>query len=322
MFERILVPLDGSPLGEHALAIASCIAHTANAELVLVHASIDFDESMLLDAAELEVTTAREHIDKISAETYLGQIAEEVRADGIAVTTLVRPGPPGEVILNALRSQQPSLIVLASHCRGGLDRWLYGSVADQILRETTSPVLLVPLACDRSWPTDRPLRILVPLDGSRFAEEALSPARSLATQVNARLILVGVAQPPLVRYYPRVASLFGFEVMARLARARQYLDMTAGDPRRRGDSVTTRSRVGDPATEIVATAREQDVDLIIMATHGRGGLSRLMMGSVATEVVHGSRLPVMLIRPGSLRARPEEMSTMPDADTLATLSAR
>ena len=125
-----------------------------------------------------------------------------------------------------------------------------------------------------------------------------------------------------MRYYKDAANLFGYELIARSAYAQRYLEMMAGDPRKRDGKVATRSRVGDAASEIIATAHEANVDLIVMATHGRGGLARVLPGSVAAEVLRRAGSPVMLIRPAALHYRTEAAPELPCVEPVAMSPAR
>lgn len=307
----VLVPLDGSQLARRALPYAAWLARAEGAALLLIHAALDIDETKVAHAELLPALQAREVIDRLEAVAELETVAEQMREQDVSVDTLVRPGNAARVILETANLRDVGLIMMSTHGRGGLSRWLYGSVADQVLRQARQPVVLVPPACEISWPTDRPLRVPVCLDGSELAGEALIPARHLATRYKAALILVRVAEPPFSRAYHDASKLFAFETMAELATARRYLDSTAGRLRAADYAVATRSGEGDAVSGIISIVAEKRVDLIAMATHGRGGLARAVLGSVATAVLQRATVPLLLVRPATLRARDDVRSSEP-----------
>jgi nucleotide-binding universal stress UspA family protein len=226
-------------------------------------------------------------------------------------------------------------IVMASHGRGGLGRWLWGSVSDMVMRTTQTPLILVPAACESVWPTDRAPRILVPLDGSSLAEQTLGPAAALAESLQAELHLLRVVEVVDAVYpaYGGVIAMLPIDVPAELAEARRYLEGIAASLRRAGREVTVLTGTGHPAATIADVVSEQDIDLIALATHGRGGFARLVLGSVATATLERATVPLLLIRPtqsAQQAAAPEPaaatahpspgMSAPPAAGTTATLA--
>ncbi len=154
-------------------------------------------------------------------------------------------------------------------------------------------------------------KILVPLDGSRFSTLALNHAADMAPRYGAALVLVGVVEhvsiiPPVdpIGVTSPVAANTTVE-QARVTEAndreriRRYLSRKVSEIRKQGISAESVIEVGKPADAIMKTARKKKADLIIMATHGRGGLERAFMGSVADQVIRESRQPVLVVRPGS-----------------------
>lgn len=300
MLTTILVPLDGSELAARAVPLASRIARAAGAQLLLVRATVDFDDSMVSRAELWKATHARERIDQIVAADELAGIAKQIRESGLTVSTFVRPGPAADIILEAANAHRAGLIVMSTHGRGGLGRWLYGSVADQVLRHTTVPVLLVPAAREAAWPEDRPVRVLLALDGSPLALKALGPTTEIAGALGAEATLLRVVDEAPLRtrvHAPRVAEA---DLRAEVADAQAYLEAAAEGLGTETRVVTIHVAIGDPASGIAATARRLNVDLIAIATHGRGGLARLVMGSVATETLRQATVPVLLVRPSNL----------------------
>jgi nucleotide-binding universal stress UspA family protein len=174
-------------------------------------------------------------------------------------------------------------------------------VADRVLRQSDVPVLLVPPGCERTWSDDRTPRILVPLDGSDLAAEALAPADELAEALGAELLLLGVLLPSVPLVTDGTEYTHGFDEKAALDGVRQYLETTGGGLREGGRAVDTMAVAGYPPAAIAAVAREVGVDAIVMATHGRGGLKRLVMGSVATGVLQRTPAPLLVVRPAAIR---------------------
>ncbi|MBI4491753.1 MAG: universal stress protein [Chloroflexi bacterium] len=283
-FATILVPLDGSPLAERAIPFARGLALAARGRLVLLRVTSIMTES------------------KLEARAYLDAIADRARTNEIAVEAEISVAAEEEVaqaIGRAVREQQAGLIAMSTHGRSGLGRWIYGSVADQVLRSANVPVLLVPAACQAGWPGDRVRRILLPLDGSDLATEALGPAGELADLFGAELLLLQSVELPSYTYvgpfpYPP------FDLDAVLAAAQEYLETVAADLRAHGRTVAVRTAAGNPAFIVADTAREQGAEVIAMATHGRTGLARLVMGSVATGTVQRASVPLLLVHPTAL----------------------
>jgi nucleotide-binding universal stress UspA family protein len=279
--DTILVPLDGSPLGARALPYAAHLAKAARGRLVLVRA-------------------AQEAPDEQEGERELTGAAESLLGRDVPVETQVRRGAPAEVILEAAGAWEAGCIAMSTHGRSGLGRVIYGSVADAVLRRAKVPVLLVSAHCERRWGDRPPERVLVPLDGSELGETALEPAQVLASALGAGLLLVQILPLPVAGYgYPTPyfdPSTFD----AQLEGAKTYLEGVAGRLRAAGRDVAVESELGSPATGIARLAQERDVDAIAMATHGRTGLARVVLGNTATGVVQLATTPILVERPPTL----------------------
>jgi Zn-dependent protease len=206
--------------------------------------------------------------------------------------------------------------------RGAAIAELRGSdLADAILRHAPAPVLLVTPRVTADWPHGRAAHVLVALDGSAFAEEAVGPAFELAGTLGADLHLFRVVVPPPPPYAPPPGVPYYraeeyFEPEKELAEARAYLCRLAERRRPDGPVVTVGTAMGDPAATIADLVREKRFDVVVLATHGRGGVSRLLMGSVATALVGRSTAPLLAVRPEALRrgrsASPAESVVSPD----------
>jgi nucleotide-binding universal stress UspA family protein len=314
MLKTILLPLDGSTLAERALTYATVLARRSQARIVLVeavqtHTLPGRDPS----DARVELTTR--------AEEYLKTAAGRLSADGITTETHVSYDDPVHAILDAARRHQADLIVMSTHGRGGLGRMLYGSVADQILRHATMPVLLVPSIVEHTWPAEGPLSLLIPLDGSELAAEALQSADLLTESFGSKLTLLRVVQPAIYPLYGEGYTYVPFDQDAELADARQYLQDQTARLGETGSRVDTQVAVGEPARVIGEIAREQNVDVVVMATHGNGGLSRLILGSVATATLRHTTAPLLLVRPTALhQAEPVSSGSVRTGSTVSASS--
>lgn len=262
--QQILVPLDTSESAEAVLPIARALAASTNAVLNLVAVSTD-----------IEPGRTRELYD------YLEEIAALERLFGFQVRTTIRVGDPGEAILMLERELEVDLIVMATHGRSGLGRLLLGSVADQVRRASSVPVVLL-RSGKRS--IERLQTVLVPVDGTPGGALALAWAVPLARACSARIVLLQASVSD-----PLAAETAVNRLAARLQRV--------------GLMAEGRGALGLPETAIVATADEVDADLIVMSTHARGGPLRSVLGSVADEVVRRCQRPVLLV-PRAARRQP------------------
>jgi nucleotide-binding universal stress UspA family protein len=304
MLATILVPLDGSQLAEQALPYAERLAEATSARVVL---------SRVLPLAVLERPEADlESADQ--ARAYLQGVADRLTSKGRVVEATTPWADPASEILEQVGSTHADLVVMATHGRSGPGRWLYGSVADEILRRAPVPVILVPPHVAAPWPTDRAPCILVPLDGSRHAEAALGPAEELAAKLGSEIVLLQVVVfPPYSLYGDGSAYLAAFDPDVQLKEAREYLDALA--KRLTVSRVRVVVELGQPAFTIAEIAQREKVDLIAMATHGRSGLARLVLGSVATGTLQRASVPLMLVRPAALPASVAPVAAAPEPAT-------
>lgn len=286
-FKRVLVPLDGTQLAERALLFARKLVRLLKGDLILVRAATA--RPLYGDRAEALLKAAAE------AEAYLDRKVDRY-AMGYPVEVSVPFGEPATEILNVATLRQADLIVMTTHGRSGLSRLLRGSVVDELVRGTRLPLLLIRAgAALDQW--ERGLRrILVPLDGSELAESVLPRVEALAQTAMARLTLLQVIGPvmPELKAYEIAYLPEDDGILADQARA--YLARVAAPLRERGLDVETRVAFGKPGDRIAAATTDNAYDLVAMATHGRGGIERAMVGSVADEVLRTASAPVLLFR--------------------------
>jgi nucleotide-binding universal stress UspA family protein len=301
-FRSILLPLDGSAFAEEAVPWAATIARKARARLrlALVHQT---PPSPPLDESSARLYTRIELALRKSEREYLRRVAARIKGAGaIQLATATLSGPPAAALADYAREVGVDLVVMTTHGRGGLQRAWLGSVADRLVRSLEIPVLLIRPKEGEPAPSEPRLEeILVPLDGSRLAEAALPTALGVARHFGARLALIQAVEPVAVMIdAPTMFSGGIDEELTSLRRreAQDYLDDVA--ERVAASGVETRASAVLAASAldgIQAAARNPAVQMIALATQGRGGLRRLVLGSVADKLVRTGELPVLVTRP-------------------------
>jgi nucleotide-binding universal stress UspA family protein len=313
VYRTILLPLDGSLFSEHALPLALETARRANAVLHIVHVYEpdevwrDYEDyTPFRFEGEPEYDKVYEDKERGLVQRYLAWAARLATDRGVRVETALLDMMDGDVagaIQRYAAQARADLIAMATHGRGGLARAWLGSVADAVVREGGLPVLLVrPSGDTRPDPYAAPTfaHVLVPLDESAEAEEVLGPATALGRLWDARYTLVTVVPLPLAMGTVSPAPVLDERgEIARVGGAAQvYLESVADRLRLDGLQVDTRLILDAHAADAITfEASQLEADLIALATHGRSGLTRLVMGSVAAEVVRTARTPVLVYRP-------------------------
>jgi nucleotide-binding universal stress UspA family protein len=302
MLRSILVPLDGSEFGEHALPIAAAVARRSGATLHLAHVH----QGKSAAGAAIADRDVYDLLARQTEEDYLADVSARLRARGpLALEpALLARGDVAAGLRDYAERHCIDLVVMATHGRGALARLWLGGVADELARELTRPVLLVrPGEGPPDLDHDVEMRsILVPLDGTALAEKAIGPALEMGKLFDAELTLVRVNAPVLLASWlpeaPYGPSDLGEAAAAQRQEAeiaRRYLDGVAARLTDQGARVRVDVVVDAlPADGILGEARAAHADLIALQTHGRRGLARFFLGSVADGVVHGGSTPVLL----------------------------
>jgi nucleotide-binding universal stress UspA family protein len=301
VYKQILIPLDGSTFAESALPMALALSGKTKAAVHLVSVV----EPIPAFAYEEWEAAAREW-----SEEYLENVAKRVRDEaGGEVTTGLRSGHVVETVLNEASSRHADLIVMATHGRGALSRAWLGSVADAVMRQAKVPVLFVRPGDGEAPSTLEPKRletVLIPLDGSDLSELALEHATELGELFGSAYHLTRVVAYPLdiaSPYLPYTVQMNQSILTEAKETAAHYLEERAESMRRRGLRVTTSVAVDAQAGHgILSEADEVGCDLIAMATHGRTGVGRLVLGSAADKVLRGTHVPLLLFRPAKVPA--------------------
>ncbi len=311
MYRRMLVPLDGSELSEVVFPYVKELAARLDIEVVLLHVRSPEEKKK----ASLYQAYIKHKVEVVQRQ--MEDVRGEIGGELLSVRGENAVGDPVEEILRYVDESEADLVLMATHGRSGIRRFVMGSVAEKVLQASSVPVLLVParvsqqIAYDR-WPMRR---ILVPLDGSELAESVLSHVETLAKQRGAgpvEVVLFIVCEPTvMLDYYPPSAR-FGtpggaVHVMpqdyAKGAAAKQkivckqYLIGVKNKLCDSGISARVEVRVGKPAEEIIDYVEANPFHIIVMSTYGRSGLSRWAYGSVAAKVLQKAPSPVFLVRP-------------------------
>jgi len=297
---RVLIPLDGSRVAERSFEFLPALKHMGDLGVLLLSAVEAPEDSGTLsknEAADREANVLT---------TYLHELAGDIDAHlDVKVETKVRRGPVAACILDQAAAFNPDLIVIATHGRSGLLRWRLGSVADKVIRAAEHNTLVVgPKAADQARWLEAELvpafeDVLVPLDGSELAEEALPVAAAFARRFQSNLHLVRVVPISLIAEDTSFSYTAGGTIVESLmAASAGYLDKLADRLGAEGGlkNVKTDALLGTAAAQLEEYATANSIDLIVMTSHGRGGILRTALGSV-TDRLLGGPAPVLVVRP-------------------------
>ena len=327
MFKTILVPLDGSSRAERALPVATRIARTSGATIVLARV-VSFLSEYWPPITTAHPSTAETFMkaDLEEASAYLDRVASSAQLAGISVKTAARFGPIVPTILAAATAYASDLIILCGHGHPGIAHWMMGGIAEKIARHASIPVLVLREEGTRlgSSPADlaQPLRLLVPLDGSAEAQAALEAGATLLTAIAApgqqiALHLVRVISPHVGQPADHQESA-GVPFMSYgLTQAKQFLSQTVKQLRE-GQLAPTVAGQHIPVTwsvvldkdiaQALLRVAEQGEDtegagvfggceLIAISNRGRSGFRNWVLGSITERIMHATRRPILIVRP-------------------------
>lgn len=293
MSRNIMVPVDGSRFSETALRNALGIAGPDDSILLVT----------VVESAPPFSIPQYNAIAREWAEKYLSELAERIGSVQPKIATEILVGSPGAG-LNERAAKDIDLVVMATHGRGPISRAWIGSVADALVRGCRAPVLLVHPGKEEEEgfePLGAPRKVLVPLDGSDLAESILGHVQDVTGGKDVTYTLLRIVQYPYTIVSPYLPDTIhdNQEIFRQaIGAAKDYLTELSWKLRNKGIQVETEVHVAEhPARAIVEFARDHEMDLIAIATHGRGGLSRLALGSVTDKIVRTSETPVLVFRP-------------------------
>ena len=294
---KALVPLDGSTLAESAFDLLPFIK------------TLGFDTVRLVcvweshwDEREVKESGREGHVNEAAAKgrnylgAYLDQQAERVKGMGFAVETSVRIGKAAEQTLEDATAGNADLILIATHGRDGLARVRLGSVADVIIRHASCPTLVIGPNVDVHMAPYSVRRILVPLDGSALAEEALPIAVWVAKADKAEIDLVRVISLTAVTSTDPMMDVYPVDLLTAMEEgAKTYLNRIGGQIAAKVP-VQTAMLEGNAGDQLLEYLKERPAGLVVVASRGRSGILRATLGSVADRMLHGPA-PVLVLRP-------------------------
>lgn len=292
--QKILVPLDGSGEAESVLPYLRDLAPRFESHVYILGVGIG------------EKTRRVNQL----LEDYIKETAGNLQGDNIKAEPVVLYGNAADKILDYTSEKKIDMIIMATHGRSGITRWWMGSIAEKVISESTAPVLLVrskrPSKAGAAGKVNVLHKILAPLDGSDTGESALSYAETLAINAQASVELLQIVSPPSTVE----SSLIGGPDWRNFLKAmhdagENYLKIINSRLSDKGVKSTYKVVTGDPADKIVEYVEENKISLIAMSTHGRTGLARWVLGSVTDKVLHGARIPILLVRPSKMVAPPK-----------------
>lgn len=292
--QRILVPLDGSSLAERALPAAITLAQafstTKPCELHILRVV-----TPIMVTLEPTLYTETIHLGEEASKSYLAAVALDYADSGVPIVAVAETGSVAETIVHYAQDNDIHLIVISSHGRSGLSRWVYGSIADKVLRQSCCATLIIREQVEQVAGTFK--KILVCLDGSKLAEQVLDSALSLAQCSQAEIILLRVVEPANLLFDMETSDQVQESVNAlERGEAEAYLNNLMVQVPPFSGTLTARTLMGPPADTIIDFANEQQIDLIAMSSHGRSGISRWVYGSVAEKVMRGATCATLIMR--------------------------
>ncbi|MBE3560467.1 MAG: universal stress protein [Ktedonobacteraceae bacterium] len=315
MFQKIVVPLDGSSLAEQALPVAARLARAGSSSLLLLRIVPPLHQYAWYPVEPVADLSDLLEQERVRATNYLQGLTSSETLQGIDVSIAVLDGDPADTILSATAREQASLIVMCSHGETGFRRWMLGSVSVKVARHSDVPVLVLrPDPHNITAPfmsKTGPVRILVPLDGSERAEESLIPAARLAQVLSAPE--AGALHLACVIPYENEDQELAIQL------AQEYLvnieqRLRASEPGKQltiTSSVTLHIDVAQALVELAEQGKGMEeiegfkgCDLIAITTHGRGGVTRWVMGSVTERILDATKLPLLIIRAHKTREKP------------------
>ncbi|MGE0057344.1 MAG: universal stress protein [Dehalococcoidia bacterium] len=288
---RVIVPLDGSELAETALRYVPVLACLGPLRVRLVAVAEDAEAYSIPNAEawqDRQVRLLRE---------YLKGVPRRIEGVDIEIESAVRRGNPAEVLVTDAHRFKADFMLLSTHGRSGPSRWRVGSVADKVIRSVRCNTLAIGPATYNGHNRTTVRSIMVPLDGSELAEAALPMASHLADALRAQLHLVeAVNQIPTEMFA-------GFDIADIDLMAKEYLQKKASEYWHSSPKVSV---VNGPAAEaLLFYAGQEAIDLVVVTSHGRGGLLRSALGSVTDRLIGGSA-PVLIVRKDLALQTPEK----------------
>lgn len=287
-YQKILVGIDGSEESFNAFKSALSLAKKINASVsVLYVLPLGVEVS-----SALSLFTGMKDIFRKGAEKILKEAQSIAEEEGIEVRLKFEEGEPYTKLVDILYAEESDLLVLGKSGKGGLARALIGSTASRAIGASPVDVLVIPKNT-----TLKLKKMLVPVDGSLYSEEAAMRALELASHLKSEIILLSVVEIPFELY--ETATDIGKMVEHLKTEAEEFIRKLKSRYKEKGIEVKGYVVEGIVEEKILEIAEKEEVDLIIMGSHGKTGLKRLLMGSVTEKVLTLGTKPVLVVKRGS-----------------------
>jgi nucleotide-binding universal stress UspA family protein len=293
MFQTVIVPLDGSPLAAHALDYAAQVANPGAHLMLVAVVDIPVDDGFRASHEKAVAEMVSHSRDALVHE--LTARAESLQAKGFRVTTTIRTGDTTEEILRCAADARADLIVMASHGAGGVSRWLLGSVTNRVLHATTIPVFVARTRQFGEPPTMD--AIVVPLDGSRFAESAIPGAETLAARLELPVQFVRVVRSQsVIGHTTLLTDIAMLRDLAEYERAtaEEYLATVVARFAESEIAASAQVLVGNPPEQLADYLASRPHSLVMMTTHGATGAARWVFGSITEKLLAVMQNPALV----------------------------
>ncbi|HAV10845.1 MAG TPA: hypothetical protein DCX22_04450 [Dehalococcoidia bacterium] len=304
MYRTILVPLDGSEVAECVLPYVQALM-PADQKVTIVLLYIV--EALDIPFTNPSFKTQIESEAQSASKKYLDGVRNKLDHNG-TIRCEVIIGKPAESIIDYSNKQKIDLIIMATHGRSGIDKWIRGSVAEKVIHTSQIPVWLVPAACTPEvdmFNKGTKITLLVPLDGLDTAGSAIEQAETLTRQLgsnNVEIIVIRVCElfSDSPKYPPHMSMSWeeyaNYETKRCLDICTEYVTNIEKKLKEQGFTVRSEVLTGNVADKIVDYANANSISVIVMSTHGRSGIGRWAFGSVTEKVLAAAKRPILLIR--------------------------
>jgi nucleotide-binding universal stress UspA family protein len=289
MYEKILVPLDGSKLAEKSLPYAEKLARKISSQIILI--------SVLLFGSESDEDKYH-HLHQF----YIQEMAKTMKEKAIKVKSVIVTGDPAEQIVDYADKKKVDLIIMGTRGRSALKRWILGSVADKVVSATLCPVALITTDDAETGMGGRKIlrKALVILDGTAEGEVVIPYVEELASKLDMEVTLLQLVEQAY-EYYAGAQDFSHVPVSKEKmnsikAKARRHLRKLANLLEGKGITVAAKVMMDNSAETIIKVASKIDADLLAMATRSRPSISRWIFGSVRDEIVKIGDTLVLLVR--------------------------
>ena len=292
MFEKILVPLDGSELAEGALPYVEEIARSFSSEVILLTAYLSGERV--------------EHL----LGAYMAKKVQDLQTLGVKARSVILQGDAATQILDFAKKNKIGLIIISTHGCSGCGRWPLGNIANKVMRESLIPTILVRSDQLGDVGADKELKkILVSLDGSRFAEVVIPHVEGLAKKMNSEVVLVmaieAVKLPYIAAYRDREEMEKNYTTKAK-REAERYLNKKEMSLSNKGLKVSSVPLEGKPTPTILQYGEDNSFNLIALTTHGFSGVTKWAYGSVASHIIESSSKPLLVLRASLPGLKPDD----------------